>query len=206
MLRTIRGLCLAMLAGLAIVAFAGSGSATATVLCKANENPECIFTNTWLSGTIFELKRKSFDTTFTTSLFTVTCKKTTNEVQIGEGTPLPIQVSNLTFGECSSSCTVTARNLPYEGSISPVGSGDGTITLVPREGANPSVKAVCGALTCIYGAEEISLYLKRGMPGSAEAITFGAEVWREEPTEGCPVEATWSVSYEIVAGAGIYVV
>jgi hypothetical protein len=199
---------LVVLGAVGVIALMGSSSASATVLCKANESPTCVGPKTWPSGSSFELKKNSL-AQFSLGKTTVGCAKATAQLTIGSGTPLPVTITNVKFIECSNMCTVTARNLPWLGKIKTVtGSpGAGTLTLEPREGANPSVNITCQGVSCIYGSANAELFTAGGAAGAAKLnVEFGTSLALEEPNKLCEAEATWIGDYIIVATDGIYVV
>jgi hypothetical protein len=193
-MRAIGMLGLSAAAALAVAAFAGTGLASATVLCKANESPECLTAKQYKFGEIIKLEAK-FEVVFKEGEFVQKCKKSALEFKIFAGTPLPIEVKNLTFTECSGGCTVTARNLPYEGDITATEKGWGILRLLQKEGANPSIKVTCFGSSCIYGEEKIENTI---LPGEPASLLTSSEplLWEQGPS--CATELIWSGSYKFV--------
>lgn len=102
----------------AIAVTALTSAARATELCS-KEVAECEAKSVLGEGTAVTASLKSeTKSKFVTSLGTVECSKASIEATTGatEEVPLPIKVSEMSFGTCTlgkTSCTVSAVNLPY---------------------------------------------------------------------------------------------
>lgn len=192
----------AALASLFVLLALGSAPASATSLCKAPENPECLPAKTYVITTNFTLNAfKPNPASFVVPGVTqVVCAETSARLKLMEaGTPLHSQITEMAFSSCKDSeskpCTVETRNEPLRSDIykEGVGSWWGRVLLVPREGANPSWKLICtGGINCIYGHSElVEAVLKSGL---APAL----EIWRKtlELEQGsCPSTAEMTALY-----------
>jgi RHS repeat-associated protein len=197
-MRATRAACLVALGAIMVLTTFGLPSASATTLCSLNGSP-CPGIE-YPSGTSVEGNLKAgTNATFVTSLGTVTCTssavagETTNGG--GEGKAVEGTLSTFTFGGCTmgeSSCTVTALNLPY--GISVTHSSGGSGTLVASDPTAVSTKLECPAITCTYGAKEVSLGATGGNPAvlKAQAISL-------PKLSGffCPAEGKWTAEHEL---------
>jgi hypothetical protein len=204
-MKCIKAFGLVAAAALAVMAFVGAGSASATTLCQENVNP-CPAGQRYAKGTKLEASLKTGTNAVLTTKGgllnpTVTCKKsTTTDVLTAEsGSPLLNEITALTFTECtanlgSGKCTVTSVNLPYKSELAATGSGNGTLTVTSGGKGNPGALVECGELpTCTYGAAKFVLDAIGGAPGEVLA--------KEEPLSGgafpCPPESKWTATYVV---------
>jgi hypothetical protein len=188
---------LVVAAALAAMAFVGAGSASATTLCKANENP-C--NNPYPSGTKVKAQLETgTEAVLTTSLATVKCTVSKSEgvTKAQSGEPLPGEVTNLTFESCKTGlvgCTVSTVNLPYTAAVSATGGGNGTFTASSSGKGNPGAKVVCvGVLNCTFTTAEATLTALGGEPARLKAE--GVEL--EQTGELCPTTSTWTATYKV---------
>lgn len=165
-MRYIKMLGLAAIAAIAVLAFMGASSASATVLCEANEDPceEPLASGTVLKGETEEagtyeggeLKGKC------SSSFAA---KTTSSG--GKESPVTAEITSLTFSSCTGSCSVVkAANLPYAASMNATGEGNGKMTVEKGSGGGePAVDLTCGKESpCRYGAPTETWKLEGGHP------------------------------------------
>jgi hypothetical protein len=178
---------LAAIATMAVLAFAGAGTASATVLCEANEDPCAapLPSGTVLKGETEEpgtyeggeLKGKC------SSAFVA---KTTNGGS-KEGS-VTAEITSLTFSSCTGSCaTVKAANLPYAASMEATGEGNGKMLVQKGSGGGePAVDLICGKESpCRYGAPTMTWKLEGGHPAHLRE-----EVKRKKISgpASCPIE------------------
>jgi len=182
----------------------GGGSASATVLCSAEEET-CRRVNTIPPTTIAaEAENVKLESLFGT----VVCaesKIVANSTK-EEGEPLPGELTELTFGGCEvpekSACTVTSINLPYKLSAGWVSNGDGTLTAKESGKGSPATKVECPelGLSCTYSATEIVLDVEGGNPALVLA--------KKEPLKGSgfcfSASGTFSGEYEVTFPAPLF--
>jgi hypothetical protein len=178
----------------------GSTPASATSLCKAPENPECLLAKTYSIGTKFELTTSTPAWFAVTGVTEVTCSATSARLTLTEAsTPLFSEITNMVFSGCEDSearpCTVKTRNQPLLSDIYKYSESGywGKVLLVPREGANPSWELLCtGGINCIYGhSEAIEALLRSGTTPVFEIFRKPLEL--EQGT--CPSTAEIDVVY-----------
>lgn len=185
---------LAAIATMAVLAFTGAGTASATVLCEANEDPcaaplpsgtvlkgETEEAGTYEGG---ELKGKC------SSAFVA---KTTNGGS-KEGS-VTAEITSLTFSSCTGSCaTVKAANLPYAASMEATGEGNGKMLVQKGSSGEPAVDLTCGKESpCRYASNE-TWKLDGGHPAH-----LLREVKRKKISgpASCPIEIFEKYSYRL---------
>lgn len=192
---------LAAVAAMALTAFAGAGSASATALCSANEE-ECA--SPFGSGTAIEASLKTgTKAVLKTDLATVECNKstTTGKTTSGAGASVTGVVESLSFTECKTTggtnCTATAVSLPYSGSITATGGGNGSLAVTKGSGGgNPGATVTClGVIECTFRTSSAALSVTGGSPAVAKAA--GIEL-AERAGLLCPSkEAKWTAEYSV---------
>jgi hypothetical protein len=150
---------------LAVIAVAGAGSASATVLCKEATSP-CPAGKRYEKGTeVAAESSSSLKSTFAT----VTCStaKIMIKIKAESGKPLPAEVNTAEWEGCkdqsSNSCTVKATEIAWKASFEWISGSNAKLIF-----ENPRLEFTCGKETCKYGA-------------AAETGTFiGGEVFEIE--------------------------
>ena len=196
------GLCL--LAALAVMAFGGAGTASATKLCSVNTSP-CPAGNTYGKGTAIKAQLVAGTTsTMNSGFVNISCTestisgKTTSEGGAGAVTG---SISSVTWKGCTSglgACTASALNTPWAAEVTGSG-GNGTMSI-----SGPGGKFTCGGVTCEYGASKASVSVTGGNPATikASSISFSK-------TGGgflCSSTASWSGTYEATAPKPLFIV
>lgn len=192
MMKFVKMLGLAAIAAVAVTAFAGATTASATVLCE---------TKTEACGSPYNGPVKAGLQTGTlaelaTSVGTVKCSTSNSGGNVssnGVG-----EITELTFKNCvigSTSCTVEVQGLPYNASVvasSTLGDVNGTMTATAHSGgAKPGAHVTCGILiNCTFSKSAVSLEALGGEPGKLLAHT---ELEREGGV--CPSTSTWNATY-----------
>ena len=192
---------LAAIAAAVAMAFVGASSASATALCSANEE-ECA--SPLGSGTAIEASLKTGTTAvLKTELATVECKKssTSGKTTSGAGASVTGVIETLSFSECKTTggtnCTATAVSLPYSGSITATGGGNGTLLVTKGSGGgNPGATVTClGVIECTFRTPSATLSVFGGSPAIAKAA--GIEL-TERSGVLCPSkEAKWTAEYAV---------
>jgi hypothetical protein len=206
-MRYLKMLGLAMISAFALMAI-GAGSASAVTLCKEAKTP-CPEAQRYPSSTTWHLTIKvTIHTQLTTSIGTVTCKKTTiHGGTTSTGTnPLLGSITSVSDSECtlgSTPCTVTHQNLPYKGTVTAGATvGNGTVKAESGGVGKPQAKVECGSfINCTFGAPEVSFSVVGGNPAIA---TFSQSLEREGGL--CPSTSTAETEYEVVEPKPLFIV
>jgi hypothetical protein len=170
--RRIGGILVAAVIAVAGVGVAGAGAASAatgdTVLCFAAA-PSCAAATQYGANTVFNAANTVNTTLAGAGGLLVTCTASTAVLKntLTDATPLPGQVTSLTFTGCTSggganTCNVTVNGLPWNGFVSRQSTANGNGTL-GVSGANVTVSnggvgnCLPGGLACtfqgsVYGA------------------------------------------------------
>jgi hypothetical protein len=196
-LKYVKVLVLAAFAALAVMSFAGAGSASATVLCKENASP-CPEEKLYEAG---ETLKGTAENTVITASPTITCthSETTAEVTSpgGEGEAVTGTITALSFTGCKAdtifnpNCVVSVNGLPYHAEV--VGSGGNGTILV----GGASAGVVCaGIINCVFGNELFELPLTGGNPAKITASNVFLE---KESGLLCPGEGLWDATFKAVA-------
>jgi len=186
-----------------LMAFAGAGTAAATVLCKNNESTsicnenyssETEITSSLVSGTKAKLK---------TSFKNVECSKATVSGRTENGgsatETVKVLVEALTFEECN--CTVSVLK---KGTLELHWISGGNNATVTGTGAEVTVtcSTIFGTVHCIYATEGTDLGTLTG--GSPAKLELNASVPRLTTNALCSEEATWEASYEVSSPKPLY--
>jgi hypothetical protein len=186
------------------MALIGATSASATTLCKVEENP-CAVGNRYPSGTEVSAKLVAGnEAELKSSLGTVKCTESTSAGKTSEesGAELMGEQTSLTFSNCklgSTKCTVTSEHLNYLTRVLWLNLFPFFhITFGNSGSGKPRALVDCGseALKCFFGAESTLLKGESGAPAvlKAENVEF-----EREGGSGflCPKESKWSATYEV---------
>jgi hypothetical protein len=181
-MKYVKMLGLAAVAAMALMAFVGAGTASATTLTGVGGA---------VLGTGSTIHANSEGTaTLTTSFKNIECKKstvsgkTTNET----GTTVNGNVEALTFEECN--CTVAVLK---KGSLS-IGSG-GALTSSGAE-VTASCSTIFGTVHCIYATSNTSLGTLTGGTTAVMNIS-SARIPRLTTNSLCDTEANWDATYKV---------
>jgi hypothetical protein len=208
-MRTFRILGLAVLAALAISAFAGAGSASAVSLCSINV-ATCPGGNIYPEGTTLEADLEGAMIVMGEEEVVVACATSDLDVEtFGPGASFVMaEVTGLMFGGCAdnaeNTCAVQGVNLPYEALIYQPGMGDGLFAIPTGEGGPPSLEIQCGMLTCVYGAA-MKFEVGGGAPATLASLTPNLNM-QMGSDEACPETATWDPEYAIGEPEPLFVV
>jgi len=173
---------LAAIAALVAMAFIGTGSASATVLCEttpAEVEGVAVCQKGWgvKVGTIFQASAENI--VFTTSKVDIACALSETEVKITSqgdgGKTVTGAITNLEFHEClteasNKKCTIEAENLPYHAEIHWIESThDGELTIKSSGEGNPGVIVSCaidveGLPKCTFADSLLHLQVIGGEP------------------------------------------
>ncbi|HWP33071.1 MAG TPA: hypothetical protein VNL97_04925 [Solirubrobacterales bacterium] len=190
------------------VALAGVGVASATVLCKKNEE-SCFRESAYSVPTAIEAEiNKGDEPAVFKSAASVTCEEaliqgeTTEKIEKeGAEDPLLGKVGVFEFGSCSECKTVEALNLPYKASLVPSATkGNGVLTLESSGAGKPSFKfSECAfGFTCTFGASKIEV---KAVGGEAASLAVEEAPATYEKGSGelfCGKTATATQKYRII--------
>jgi len=212
-MKHIKILGLAAVAAMALTAFVGAGSASATVLCKNSTSTPC--SEKYGPGTIIE--GESTNAKLTSNLATVTCSesKTTAETTTAGSASTTVEgkITALNFSGCSTNevppvpCEVTVNNLPYHAEVHWTSGNNGTLTVNSAGSGSPGANVVCaGVISCTFARTLFTLPVTGGNPASIAANAVSLERIPFGGTPLCGTEAFWDATYTAVgANTSIFV-
>lgn len=217
-MRLIKMAGLAAIAALAMMAFVGAGSASATALCKTPAEEEegktiCFEEERYPAGTIIE--GKSSEVRFGSATHVhmkCTESRFRGKTQATEATSIPVQFESWSFGGCTAppgyTCTLTVSEPGPSGGIEWTGSNSGTLGETPF----PSVTMVCGQFYKCAISDQSPVVFELNSTGPAgEPSTLVAT---EQPLVFTPVQGSCpffgestklTATYEITAPKPLYV-
>ncbi len=179
-MKFIKMLGLAMVAAVAVMAFAGAGTASAT-LCKTQTSP-C--TSEWPIGT--EIAVKSTDAKLTGTLATDCESLAVLKHTKTEGKKLFGEIVSLTWSNCTNGCTATTTTLgKFDDEAT--GGGNGTILIL---GTVVVLKGCLGFATCTAEGKDVTLSLTGGAVGVAKGVADNQTV--AISGFGCGTTGTWN--------------
>lgn len=210
---------LAAVAAMAVIAFIGAGSASATVLCKVTPTPntteaKCPAASTYGPGTVIEAT--STNPTLTAEPVGVTC---THSIVKGETTTTGGASSTVLgtmttfdFTGCkeklfNTSCTVKSVNTSYLMELHwTSGSHNGTLTAKNHGFGEPGASVSCPfvGLNCVFGAEP-TVNVTGGNPATVTATEVPLTIKAEGGFTECPEEAFWDATYTVLAPKPLWV-
>lgn len=184
-----------MLASVSVLGLALESTASAAVLCNANEAP-CASENTYEKGEAFVFQ--TLKATINTNLGTITCGGNFGGVISlvgGEGVPVEAQVNGVNFTECKESkgfacSTATAKNLPYTAKFEGSG-GSGTLTISDPMAVAMEFSCAQAPIQCTFSAAAIGFSVTGGTPATANATNVPLSVSGSQ----CPATATFSSEF-----------
>jgi len=209
---------LAAVAAMALMAFVGASSASATVLCKVTPtgtNPAtCPTAETYGAGTVIE--GTAVDAKLTASgvgFPNVTCNHSVTSASISNtgsaSTTVTGTITALDFTECETEgshtpCEVEVENLPYHAEVHwTSGTHNGVLTVKSHGSGNPGAKVICsGVIECTFSKTLFELTVTGGNPAHVTA----AQVPLSLTSLGlCPTSATWDATYVATNPTAIWV-
>jgi hypothetical protein len=187
---------LAAVAAMALMAFAGAGtaSAAATTLCKTAESP-CSEAWSYPDGTTVHATQKGSGS-LATSGFTVTCTESTlHGATAGGGTK--IVIDKLIWEGCNTTVDTVAT-----GEIEVTKASSGNATVVAK---NTKVTINIAGVSCTFGAGA-GLTLGTYTESTKHLTISGTEVPKVEGSFLCPSSGKWTDTYVITQPTGtVYV-
>lgn len=202
----------AAMAVFALAAFAGAGTASATVLCSTSSNP-CTGT-IYGSGTTITGSVDTNKAVLTTSGGiinpTITCATSNTTLQTtsagGSGSAVTGNVTALSFSSCTSvnpsGCSSSATSitgLPASGSASLTTAPNGTLSIPTAPVVSFSCPVFGSPVTCSFGGNSISGTIHGGNPAD---IAFTNATINSTGGFGCPTSAKWTAKYVANNGGG----
>jgi len=198
-MKHVKMLSLAAVAAMALMAFVGAGTASATKLCSANENP-CSAAHTYATGTTITSTLKSGTSAILETfggLVRDTCTgsevsgKTSNE----SGTTISGSVSTLSFSGCSAKTSVLEQTGTLE-----IGS-KGEVT---AKGFRVTVEIL--GESCVYSAGT-GTALGTLTGGSPATLTVSATVNinTKESGANCATSSNWTATYTVTTPTSLFV-
>jgi hypothetical protein len=185
----------------AALAFAGVGTASATVMCET-PTEAC---GSPYEGPVAAKLETGTKAKLVTSLGTVEC-----EVSNSSGTVASTGVGlieKLSFEKCKiglTACTVTVKNLPYKAVVTASAAGgdvNGTMVVSSDGSGSPGALVECvGVINCTFSKATVSLEALGGAPGKLVANT---ELERSGGL--CPTTSTWEAKYVLTEPPALYV-
>lgn len=196
------GLAAVVVAGL--MAFAGAGNASASVLCKTAPNAKGNCPAGW--GYSGEFHAVSEEKPVTTTTFkNIECSTSTLKGNLTEGTAVSTETPNgavSAFTEEGCNCEVVVV-LKGELEIHAIGdTGNGTLT---SNGLTYTVKCntIFGAVHCAYVTSHADIGTLTG--GSTATIDITTTVERETTSALCDEEAVWHIKYNVTTPDALWV-
>lgn len=202
---------LAAVAAMALMAWLGASSASATVLCKNSTSTPC--SEKYAPETIIE--GAATNAKLTSNLATVSCtnSETTAETKTegSASTTVTGTITALDFTGCTTGagvpCTVTVNHLPYHAEIHWTTGNNGTLTVSSDGSGSPGANVVCaGVISCTFERTLFTLPVTGGAPASIAANAISLERTPFGGTPLCGTEAFWDATYTATgANSTIYV-
>jgi hypothetical protein len=218
-MRLIKILGLSTGLGLLAMALVGASPAPAVVICmeEGNAAKTCPEGKRYLAreykgkleGSAIMKGELGREVTCTASTFTM-------EVTTSPASPLPGEVSSVTFGGCSGCSTANVLNLNYDLSITSIGDNrkDGDL-IVTKQSGQPQIEftGCFGTMgKCVFGAAEQKIALEfKGGPGApgAKAKIVASEEPFQYVSGGemlCGKTAKFTATYELIEPTAAWVV
>ncbi|MGN6276465.1 MAG: hypothetical protein ACTHNP_11150, partial [Solirubrobacterales bacterium] len=198
-MKHLKTLALAALAAAALTAFAGAGSASATVFCKTNLTSGCAASGwDYPAGTVIEFSSTTeavdnFDggPTLDTCIGSRIKAKTANTGSSTETVKGPIE--ELDWGNCTNK-TTTIVNGEFETHWIP-GTDNATVTII---GTQWTISTIFGS--CVYTASDIGT-LVGGNPATIEIKEQSIKL----VSGPCPSETKWTESFAVTSPKPLFV-
>ncbi|MGN6276246.1 MAG: hypothetical protein ACTHNP_10010 [Solirubrobacterales bacterium] len=192
---------LAAIAAMALMAFAGAGTASATRLCKAAEKT-CSSANTYPKGTeiVASLEKETtaiLRNTESSIVDTCTGSETKGKTENESGTSVSGPISSLTFTGCSNPTSVLKNGSLSVTNIS--GTNNGTVTAKESE-----VTISVFGTTCTFGAGG-GTTLGTLTGGAMATMDIKAVVNLVAGSFLCPKTAVWEAKYTVTKPEPLFV-
>lgn len=207
-MKHVKMLGLAAVAALTLTALFGAGSASATVLCTENTIPcpvgEDYEFNTAIDATLESGTSSVIRSTGGTVLNTCTGStiKGRTENTGGEGISVKVEMTELTFGECTNKTVSTALGrltIEYV-------KGSATRGTLTAKGTQVTVFP--GGVSCFYGAAEAGTHAGTltGTTMTAVGVIHGKATLNEQVEDKllCPNDVIWEAKYTITDPTQLY--
>ena len=188
---------LAAVAAMAVMAFVGAGTASATVVCKTTASP-CGSQASELEATLTKGGTASLQAEGIT-LDTCTEGKVKGSITSQGATVTasgPVSAANLTWGNCTQTTTTNEGGTLEVHSIS--GTENGTVT---AKGFVVTVNTIFGS--CTYGFGTTAKDLGTLVGGAPATLAIEASVPRISGP--CPATATWKANYTVTSPNPLYI-
>jgi len=185
--RLTRMLGIAVVAALAVTAFVGAGSASATTLCKT-ESENCTEANQYASGAA--IVAESTEAVLTGSVAVQCASKIKITTNAKSGKPLTATVNELTWSGCKGGCSAATTTTLPTGSIEGTKGTNGKSGTITAKGAVVKLTGCFGFFTCTATAAEAKLAFNGGAIGTANAKAANVPVTISG--FGCGTEGTWN--------------
>jgi hypothetical protein len=188
---------------IALTALAGVGTATATVLCKNNNNTATC-SERYPVGTEFKTHLTG-TAVMTTTFKNISCEEASGEGKLeseGSSTETPWGKGTGTYGKCNCEVKVLATGTLEVHHIA--GTDNGTVTFKGTE-VTASCATIFGSVHCIYstGTGTDLGTLTSGSPASADFE--GANIPRLSTNGLCAEKANLDATFEITTPNPLYV-
>jgi hypothetical protein len=194
---------LAVVSALALMAFAGAGTASAVQVCvSGTSDGKCSGANEKELAEGGSVTGTSSTATLTSSTTDVVCQESSTTLKMTSAntiSPITGEVTALSFSNCKTtngtSCKVTTKNLPYGGSLT-----SSALTVTDEIGAGAKVE--CGFLiNCEFTSKSIVLAVSSNKEGTAQFVASKEKL--SSTGSFCPETAEWDATYTAAAGTTI---
>jgi hypothetical protein len=192
-------------------ALTAAGSASAATLCKVRA-VSCPPAERYPAETAIKAQlRPKVVAEFRTNIANISCtsSKIEGKTTAASGSPLPLQISEVSFGGCNGeglgSCTFTTEHLPFAGSISASSTlGNGTFTLSGGGSGAPYFHMACGGgVQCIFASPALSAAVVGGNPAN---LTINQSLERiQNPGYTCPSTVSLMAEWEVTTPKPLFV-
>jgi len=210
---------LAVVAAMALMAFVGASSASATVLCEetpTGTNPATCPTGatygpgTTIIGTAVNAKLTTTGVGFPNVICKHSETEAVTETTGGAAATVTGRIENLTFSECKTDqviptpCTVSVEHLPYHAEVHwTTGTHNGTLTVKTGGTGNPGAAVICsGVIECEFSKSLFELPVTGGNPAHVTASQVGLSL---TSLGLCPSSASWDATYAATGPTNIWV-
>ncbi|HEX7245419.1 MAG TPA: hypothetical protein VF245_07645 [Solirubrobacterales bacterium] len=206
-----RHFCGAIVIGLVVLALGAPGTASATVLCRAETSGLCPAGKEYTAGSYSRVVAKAVPPVFTTSSGTISCGRAEIKVELqsegGPGESVIGQPQSIVFAECllgKSPCVVVTLVQPEKAKYTRTEGVNGTLSL---EGAETPILAIqCSILIkCAYEFKPTTFSVTGGNPSSAPVSEQALKSVAYEGYTTCPKTTTWSkATYQSLEPQQVY--
>lgn len=202
-MKYVKMLGLAAVAAMALMAFVGASSASATELCSKAETTNCgNKAGRTIDATLAETAvLETVPNPGTTVLATCTISTVGGKAEGGgAGKPITGPIEKLEWGEIGKGCTKTVDTIkPGTLEINYKEKDNGTLT---GHNAEVTVNTIFGS--CVYGTGE-SKVLGEVIGGTPATITINTNVVKTGGNAACPAETRWTAKYNITEPSPLFI-